>query len=306
MYKKKTSYDFFYLFRDIMRCGSFQRAARELDCTAASISKKMTQMEKDLGFELFEKDSGGMVPTAAGLFLYDRLDSVLWNIDAIVQEARNIPPESSMKLNIGISETFPGKAYRQLIQTFSKAHPDIAFSLSAPSWREMSRRLIDGKMDIALTYSLGFSGEPRLERKPLVTSGACIYYHEQLPVVNPDAVDIFSFKDCAFVCLDTDVAAMNMLKELPFDPQRVIFVESLKTLFLYVNAGLACTVLGPFQQLMETKGIRSFALTDMEYAMGIDLVWEKSNANPAISMLIDCAEKILPSIVSENSDVEPG
>ncbi len=296
VYRKKTSYDFLYLFRDVMRCGSFQKAAREADCTPASISRKIAQMESELGITLFEKGSGGMAPTAAGLYLYDKLDSILWNLDAMLQEARNIPPETSMKLELGITDMISGSFYGQLIRSFTQSYPDVQLVLSAPAWPEMRRRLIDGRMDAALTYSIGFANEPRLIRKPIFRAKPCIYYSRLMPVGDTVQTGLEAFRECAFICLDTDVAAMNMLRDLPFEPRKVLFADSLKSLYLYVNAGLACTVLGPAQQLHETEGIERFELSDAAYTIGIDIVWEKSVSNPAVSLLADCAERVFPPV----------
>ena len=296
LYQKKASYDLFYLYRDVMRSGSFQKAAKDMGSTAAAISKKMTQLENEIGIQLFEPGSSGMVPTAAGLYFYDKLDGVLWNLDSVIQQAKNIPDDKDLHLNLGISETLPGGSYRQLIRCFMENHPDVDLTISAPHWREMGRRLIDGRMDAALTYSIGLTDEPRLARKPLVRSQPRIYFHEEMQIFHPEDLSLDSFRDSTFICLDTDVAAMNMLRDLPYDPSKVIFTENLKTLIVYVNAGIACTILGPAQQLAETEGIRSFVLENMDYSMGIDLMWEKSNANPAISLLIDCIDKVYPPI----------
>lgn len=292
MYSKKTSYEFLYIFRDVMRYGSFQRAAKEAGCTAASIGKKMAQMEAELDTVLFNPGTGGMVPTAAGLYLYDKLDTVLWNLDAMLQQTKNISSESTMELSLGISDLISGNSYRQLVQKFVESYPDIKLTLSSPPTSDLRRKLIDGRMDVAITYSVGYADEPRLVRKPLFRANPCIYYNVRMPVDASKPLGIESFRDCPFVCLDTDVAAVNMLRDLPFEPRRVIFAENLKALFLYVNAGLACTILGPAQQFNEIVDMRYFVLSDAGYDMGIDLVWEKSNTNPAIRLLVDCAEKI--------------
>lgn len=292
MYSKKTSYDFLYIFRDVMRYGSFQKAAKEAGCTAASIGKKIAQMEAELDTVLFNPGTGGMVPTAAGLYLYDKLDTVLWNLDAMLQQTKNISPESTMELSLGISDLISGNSYRQLVQKFVENYPDVKLTLSSPSTSDLHRKLIDGRMDAAITYSVGYADEPRLVRRPLFRANPCIYYNVRMPVDTQKPLSIESFRDCTFVCLDTDVAAMNMLRDLPFEPRKVIFAENLKALFLYVNVGLACTILGPAQQFNEIVDMRYFELSDAGYAMGIDLVWEKSNTNSAIRLLVDCAEKI--------------
>lgn len=303
MYNKKTSYDFLYLFRDVMRCGSFQKAAKEAGCTAASVGKKMAQMEAELDIILFEQGSNGMNPTAAGLFLYDKLDSVLWNLDSMLQQAKNIPAEDSMKLNIAISDMLCGSSYRQLIQNFTKSHPDVEFTLSAPTPSDMRRKLIDGRMDVALTYSVGLMDEPRMERMPLYRTKPYVYYNKHMEIGDPNEMGLEAFRACPFVCLNTDVAAMNVLRDLPFEPKKVYFVDSLKSLYLYVNAGLACCVLGASQQLSEAVDIGTFELTDVNNTMGIDLIWEKSNTNPAIRLLKDCAEKTF-RLPSEEPDCE--
>ncbi len=291
MSQKKTSYDSFYLFRDVMRNGSFQKAAVETGQSVASISKKIAQMESELRFSLFEKGSNGMAPTAAGLFLYDKLDSILWNLDSVLQQARTIPAEDSMRMNIGISDTLPSSCYRNLIMLFAKTYPEISITLSSPPWKEMNTRLVDGRMDAAISYSVGLTGDPRLTRKPLTRSKPHLYYSDQILGSRSGDVSLEAFRDCTFICLDTDVAAMNMLRGLPFEPNKVLFADSLKTLFLYVTAGLACTVLGPAQTLKDMEGVCFLELSHMDYNMGIDLIWEKSCSNPALSLLIDCAER---------------
>ena len=291
MYSKKSSYEGLYLFREIMRCGTFQKAAKEMGSTSANLSKKISQLEAELDISLFEGENDEQVPTAAGLYLYDRLDSVLWNLDAALQQARNIPSESSMKLNIGISDMIAGDVYRRLLQRFIKVHPEIKFTLSSPPTRDMQRRLSDQRLDAAITYSVGFADEPRLARLPLLRAKPCIYYNKQMDI-GADADRIESFQNCTFICLNTDVAARNMLQELPFEPGRVIFAENLKTLYLYVNAGIACTILGPSQQLSEDLNISCVELSSLDYELGIDIVWEKTNDNPAIRLLTDTAREV--------------
>lgn len=295
MYQKKTSYDYLYLFRDVMRCGSFQKAAKETGCTTAAISKKIAKMQKDLEITLFESDSEGMVPTAAGLYLYDNLDTVLWNLDATLQRAKNFPSENSMKLNLGIYDMIASSFFRPLIQTFTQMHPDIELVLSAPFMTEMRSRLLDGRMDAAVVYSVGLYDEPSLVRKPILRGKSCVYYHNQLLGSNGDAPSVESFRDCPFVCLNTDLAARDTLQSLPFEPRKVIFADSLKSLYLYVNSGLACTVLGPIQQFQETAGISFLELPDADNTIGMDIVWDQSHTNPAISLLVNCAEKLFPT-----------
>ena len=296
MYNKQPSYEYLYLFRDVMRCGSFQKLARECDTTPASIGKKIARLESELGVPLFESGSNGMVPTAAGLYLYDRLDPVLWNLDSTIHQAKNIPAENSMKIDIGISEMISGTVYRSFMLTFARTYPDISFSLSTLNYSDMLRRLIEGRTDIAVTFSLGLINEPRLERMPLLRSKPGIYYSNEMDVGSVDELGINAFRESTFVCLNTDVATVDLMRDLPYEPKRIIFAENLKSLMLYVNAGLGCAIFSPYQQLFGTEGISFFELSDANYYLGVDLIWEKSNTNPAVRLLTRCAELSYPTI----------
>jgi DNA-binding transcriptional LysR family regulator len=50
----------------VARCGSIQRAARELNVAASAIDRQVLMIEAELSVQLFERSSKGMRPTAAG------------------------------------------------------------------------------------------------------------------------------------------------------------------------------------------------------------------------------------------------
>lgn len=300
MYKLKTSYDSLYLFRDTMRFGSFQKAAEEHGTTQASIAKQIAKMEEALGMVLFEPAGGGSVPTAAGLFLYDKLDVFLWDLDTIIQKAKNIPSENTMKLMLGISDMVSAGSYRPLLQFFFRNHPQVELTLVSSSPSDMRRKLVEGGLDAGITFSLGFPNDPGLDRKRLFRSAPSIYYHKDMIAARGAEVGVDSFRDCTFICLDSDVASINVIKDLPFEPKRVIFADSLRSLQLYVNAGLACAILSAAQMLHDMADICALPFSGANYTAGADIVWEKSNKNPAIWLLLDCAEKVFPQINAED------
>jgi DNA-binding transcriptional LysR family regulator len=53
-------------FRVVMTCGTASRAAELLDVTQPAISRAIAELERDVGFPLFERVRGRMVPTAEG------------------------------------------------------------------------------------------------------------------------------------------------------------------------------------------------------------------------------------------------
>lgn len=301
MYRNKPGFDSLYLFQDVMQCGSFANAAAAAGSTPAAVAKGIARLEAEIGTELFDPESGGTAPTAGGLFLYDKLDNLLWSLEAMLQQARAIPPENNMKLALGISDMIAGSCYRDLLRTFSKCHPAVTLVLKNLSWTDVRRSLVEGNIDAALTYSIAYPKDPIFARRELTRTKPCIYYSEQLISGSPENVELESFRKFPFVCIHSESAVVDMLSALPFEPCRVIFAEDLKSLQLYVVAGLACAMLGHSLQLAELEGVRSFSCSHVDYTVGADIIWDKSNRNPAISLLTSCAGKVFPPVSEEDT-----
>src|ERR1700740_3691051 len=50
----------------VARCGSFSRAAEELNITQPALSRSIAALERRYGFQIFNRIGHGVLPTAAG------------------------------------------------------------------------------------------------------------------------------------------------------------------------------------------------------------------------------------------------
>ena len=62
------------------------RAAEQEHIEASAISKRIAQLEADLGCELLVRDRRGVHPTAAGLSLLEHARTMLFSQDRIIDE----------------------------------------------------------------------------------------------------------------------------------------------------------------------------------------------------------------------------
>jgi len=70
-------------FSEIMRTGSATGAARVLGLSQPAISRLIARMESDIGFELFYRDKGRLVPTEEAHQLFVEAHEVQVRIDAM-------------------------------------------------------------------------------------------------------------------------------------------------------------------------------------------------------------------------------
>lgn len=76
----------FFTFEAAARCGSFARAAGELNVTPAAVSRMMGRLEEHIGTVLFNRLPGGVTLTEPGLILYEAISRGFSGIEHALRE----------------------------------------------------------------------------------------------------------------------------------------------------------------------------------------------------------------------------
>jgi len=76
----------FFTFEAAARCGTFARAAAELNVTPAAVSRMIGRLEDHLGASLFERLPGGVTLTEAGRLLFEAISRGFSGIEHALRE----------------------------------------------------------------------------------------------------------------------------------------------------------------------------------------------------------------------------
>jgi len=116
-------------FESAARHQSFTAAGEELGLTQSAVSKKVKELEADLGFDLFQRAGRGVVLTAAGQSLAADLEQDLAGLRATLHKAAAAGAgRSALRLAV-----LPGFANHWLIPRlpdFFARHPEVELSFS--------------------------------------------------------------------------------------------------------------------------------------------------------------------------------
>lgn len=116
-------------FESAARHQSFTAAAEEIGLTQSAISKKVKELEVDLGFALFQRVGRGVVLTAAGAGLSADLAQDLGALRKSVQKAVAAGAGRSA-LRLAVLPTFANRWLIPRLPDFFARHPEIELSLS--------------------------------------------------------------------------------------------------------------------------------------------------------------------------------
>lgn len=143
----------------VASAGSFTGAALALGLGQSAVSHAVARLERSLGVELFERRRDGVVPTAAGQALVDRVTPALAEVDAAVDAAMQSPADGTVTLSVSTSLAAYWLTPR--LPEFKLAHPDIELRvLTTDTDREV------GRDDADLWIPLGPVDDPSLDSVP--------------------------------------------------------------------------------------------------------------------------------------------
>ena len=156
-------------FRAIIDEGSVTAAAEHLRITQPAVSRLLRVLEESVGFGLFHRSKGRLLPTDEALRFYKEVDIALQSIDRVSELARNLKNVDFGELTIVSPPSFAEGILADVISAFIAQHPNVRVSLNSES-------VETAKDMVALrAVDCGFiklpAEHPGLDCKPLISSG---------------------------------------------------------------------------------------------------------------------------------------
>lgn len=141
------------IFRAIMRDGSVTAAANSLAISQPAVSKVLHHLESQLGYKLFERIGGRLLPTMEAHLIYEDADRVFRELEVLRRLTRTIAERKIGLLRIGASLPVTYSVLPQALLGFRKTHPTVKVHLHALPKMEIMEQLLIGDIDFAVTLS---------------------------------------------------------------------------------------------------------------------------------------------------------
>ena len=129
---------------------SVRRAAVMLNVRQSTLSRRIHQLEEQIGVSLFDRSSGGVSPTQAGHEFLGIIDRILQEIDDVVRRARSTGRGEVGRLTIGFSTSLASGNLRATIAEFARRFPEVEIGTMEGSWARLRPALENRQADIAI------------------------------------------------------------------------------------------------------------------------------------------------------------
>ncbi|SMC46937.1 LysR family transcriptional regulator [Sporomusa malonica] len=286
---------------------NFTEAAKSLYLTQSTVSLRIVEIEKQLDVKLFTRNTHGVKLTPAGETFLKEAKAIISSYEEAITLTRKTASGFNGTLKIGFLESHTKHFLPQAMQTFRKNYPNISLNVHQIPWRELSRGLERGELDVGLTMPQSLEQCSSLTWQTIYADMECWVMHQDHPLAQASVLDLSAVAREPFVVLHRDVGpfpydwTIQLCANRGFVPRIIHTPRLTETLLTLVEAGEGISIL-PYVTTKDyaSSNLRFIKLEGDDAQVGMVTAWNKANTNPAIplfnSVIISATENWSDSV----------
>lgn len=232
------------IFHAVYVNGSVSAAARALNVSQPSVSKMLRHAESLLGFQLFQRTNGGLVPTEDAHGLFADVSEIQDRVHALREAGRNVRRGTGGTLRILALPSLALEAIPAAVSHFLRGHPDVKFDLQTAHHEDLLRKLYEREADIAIAYQVPTAAP--INQQWLGESELVLLYREQDMPDAPPCVALECLRGKRFISLAASGPIGQLftqeLQRLDLDLDAVVSARTFYMAGALVRQGVGMTV----------------------------------------------------------------
>lgn len=278
----------------------FGRAAKRLQMAQPPLSQQIRQLEKELGIQLFERNTRSVRLTSAGESFLQPVRTVIEDLDTAVRAAKAAGRGEYGRVSIGFAGASSHETLPRLTRAVRAAHPAIELVMTGQTYANVAlARVADGSLD------LGFV------RLPVTQPGVTfrVIDEEELvcalpsdhPLAARDSVPLEVLAGEPFVSFPANTgstvrdAMVGACEAAGFNPRVVQEAPDSYTILALVAAGVGVTLTVTSVQHIQQSGLVYRPLAGPPIRRQAALAWRADNPSAALHAVLAVAEDALPT-----------
>src|SRR5579872_602587 len=284
-------------FVQVVRKGSFYKAAQSLDYAQATVSQQIQQLERELAVALFRRDGKKIVVTAAGEALYAQAIELIERADIVETSIRHFGAGEGGMLRIGATEPVATQRIAPLLKKFCATRPGLRVVFEVSGAQTQASLIAAGKIDVSCTTqpsdgaNLIFEPLYREELRALLPIGH--------PAANKPTIPLTEICGCELVLTEPQCSYRQLFEAAARErgalPAPFMLVSSNAAAFAAVESGLGIAIL-PRSMAVNSSRVIVKRLTGMRLYLPMGIVTR------ADAMLPPCAQQFIESLRGELSE----
>lgn len=273
--------------------GSFRQAAAALNIKQSALSRRIRQLEEQLDVSLFERSSGGVRLTPAGVSMTRSARRLLDEIDSMVRASQLADRGEAGVLKAGFGTSISTSKVRSILAEHIKAFPGITIQVTERSRGQLIAALGTGDVDVAIV-----AGEARQHTglsMSLWSERIVVALSSRHPLSSSEVIDWNDLKDETILLSQWDPGSdlrnliLRKLSAPGGGPKIETWDASNENVLGMVETGLHVSVHCESWTNLAYPGVRFREIRDASGPSHITFTacWEEHNRNPALARFLE-------------------
>ena len=139
------------VFRAVMTARGVTAAARLLCTSQPTVSRELAELERLIGFRLFDRVRGRLRPTARALILLEEVQRSYHGLDHILAMAARLGAGGQAQLSIICMPSFSHAPLPAVCRRFLAGHPEVSLAITPEDSPLLEELLAEQRHDLGLT-----------------------------------------------------------------------------------------------------------------------------------------------------------
>lgn len=232
----------------LVQTGTAMSAARELGITQSAVSRRLAQLEQRLGYPLFAREGGRLVPLVEALAINEQLQPVFAALARIIMPRSGNGDPYQGVLRIAAPPTIAHRFLPDRIAAFSKQNPQLEIVFEILASDSLMTSIAECRNDVGLSDT--FPSHDGILRETLLTTRTVCILPEghplaERPVIRPE--DLEGEKFISATRRHTNrVGIDRVFERAGVNRKLVVEAATSVTIVELVRAGLGVSLLNPF------------------------------------------------------------
>jgi len=177
-------------FREVVRLGSFRRAAERLLITQPALTKSIRALEDELGVQLLERRANGVTTTPFGDILVGCADTVAVDIVRATAEIETLNGKSSGVVRVGGMTTVMQWILPGVVKKLVSSGSDLRIITTISLLSEVVTQIAEGEIDVGLCTLYPWHRSDSIVGERLLRDEICIVGDARHPLVQQHDISL--------------------------------------------------------------------------------------------------------------------
>lgn len=191
----------------VKRMGSLNSAAKSLFISQSTLSFAIKDLERELGFQIFERTRTGMLPTERGIPFLKKAHEALSAFSALETMIPDVRDETAPLRIATVQSSFLASAFQRFAAEMERRPGQLRLKYKQFDTGEVIDEMTGGKYDLGFVYATDrqeqvwqqeFSARG-LEARRIGTFEICVIFSESDPLARRACVSLSELSDYTFV-----------------------------------------------------------------------------------------------------------